>query len=388
MKNRIAAQIGILICAVMLCGGCQQTPQEVRERMEDYGDNDQMTSDSVQYWTIQELREADVKDLDVTLDNMVLPEKVDFSQVEEVSRLELSFESSFADDKDGIAGLFGIDSKALVEQPKKHEGRTFQYDTGGSYFAICDTGFISYFSGLDIAYIKEKAAYKGMLEQYELDVEDVSGKGIDFGNGKKAELSELCKKAEKWLNDTVPLNGCKGHVVDAYVKEMKAKKGIRRQLSLGVDLSYKGIRFNNYASGGISFDPEEYGIFMDYDGPDELCGFSNGTGLLKVDSAEPVEKIVDFESAVKLVNEKVSGFNEKDITKILPLYVLHPEYNGEKKVYPAQGQKVTARPAYAFLFKTEDDEAEFGINKSNVYDVVLVDMETGDLTVYIGGGND
>lgn len=379
IERRRVVWTGVFICLAMLASGCQQTPREVSERMADYGDNEQMNSEDIRYCSLSELQAADIDKINVRLDNMVLPEKIDFSGIESVSSLELSFEKSFADRKDEVAAIFGVDSKSLVENfDKKTRSRSFASDTDHTYFSVSDEGFFSYFSGLDKQQLGETASHKRFLGQYDLDTEDVSGKSIDFGNGEKAELPELCQKTEKWLNDSIPLNGCKGHVVDAYVRELQTENGVRRMLSLGVELSYKGIRFNSYATGsGVEF--AEHGMWIDYDGADSLCGFSNGTGTLKVDSEKPVERIVSFESAVKLVNEKVSGFNENKIKKILPMYVLRPEYETEKYLYPVPGQKVSARPVYAFLVKTEEDDSEFGINKSNVYNAVLVDMETGDV---------
>lgn len=382
MKRKTAVNTGIFLCLAFLLAACQQTPKEVSERMSGYGDNAQMSSDDIQYCTLSELQKTDIKDIHVSLDNMVLPDQVDFSQIESVSTLELSFETNYTDERGRVAEVFGIDSGSLAEQPKDYQGRQFMYEADGTYFVVCDDGFFSYFTGLDW----QEKTHRGFQGQYDLDTEDVSGKSIEFGNGEKAEISEMCQKAEQWMNENIPLNGCRYHVTDAYVRELETKEGLRRQLSLGVDISYKGIRFNNYASSSGN-DPATHGIFADYDNVDMLSGFSIGTGLLKVDSEKPVEKLVDFESAVKLANEKVSGFNQNKITKILPLYMLQPEYETEKQVYSVPGQKVKARPVYAFMMKREDDSSEFGINKCNVYQVVAVDMVTGEVAVYFGGDN-
>lgn len=48
--------------------------------------------------------------------------------------------------------------------------------------------------------------------------------------------------------------------------------------------------------------------------------------------------------------------------------------------------KVTARPVYSFIIKSGEDDSELFIEKGHMYDVVFVDMVTGDITVKIGGG--
>lgn len=96
------------VCCIMICTGCQSTPEVVEERMSGYGSNGQIKSDDINYCSLLELKNANLKDINVELDNMVLPEKIDFSQVESVEVLDMSFESGFTDNKERIAGLFGL----------------------------------------------------------------------------------------------------------------------------------------------------------------------------------------------------------------------------------------------------------------------------------------
>jgi len=84
------------------------------------------------------------------------------------------------------------------------------------------------------------------------------------------------------------------------------------------------------------------------------------------------------------MNEEMSGFRELNITKILPMYVLYPKYKTDEELYSTPGQTMEGRPVYAFLIAEGTDDTEFGINKSNAYKAIFVDMVTGGVTTNIG----
>ena len=71
MKQKI--QICVLfLCLAIFCGGCQETPKEVQQRMENYGENKQIASEEISYCTVEELRKTTRSDINVELDNMYL----------------------------------------------------------------------------------------------------------------------------------------------------------------------------------------------------------------------------------------------------------------------------------------------------------------------------
>ena len=59
---------------------------------------------------------------------------------------------------------------------------------------------------------------------------------------------------------------------------------------------------------------------------------ANFNGKLKINSAEPVSEVVSLSSAVQLVNEKIAGFTELKIDRLLPMYALLPQYPDKKTV--------------------------------------------------------
>ena len=388
MKQKI--QICLLFfCLAMLCGGCQETPKEVQQRMGNYGENKQIASEEISYCTVEELRETTRSDIDVELDNMTLPAKLDFSELEGIARLELSFEKKDLENRENILGLFKIEEKSLQSDEKTKIGRQVVYDsaTDKKYLALEENGFVSYVSGVTYDYINDKVKHKGILEKYDLDLDDISKERVGFQDG-EAGIAEVRDLAEDWLEEHMPIAQCNYIVSDAYVREMETSEGSRKQLSFYAEISYQGVRFNSYASWmaktGSQMELAAYGIQLNYDNRDQMSFFSNSVGRLKIDSAEKVSEIVDLESAIRLVNREVSGFHQLKIDKVLPLYALYPKYNTEEELISFPGQKVEGRPVYAFIIIDGEENAEFGINKENACKVIFVDMVTGEVWTNIG----
>ena len=206
-KTKMLILLFSLIC--LFCG-CQETPQEVRDRMEHYGENGQMASKEQKRCTIDELKEAKLSEVDVELDNINLPEDVDFSDIESIALLELSFEENYMGQKGEALELFGIEEESLVDTfDAKNMGRTVIYDslTHAKYLAVGENGFVSFVGGLTYDYINDKARYQDTPEKYDLDVDDISGKMVELKEG-KTEIAAVRESAKQWLNDNMPMEGC------------------------------------------------------------------------------------------------------------------------------------------------------------------------------------
>lgn len=393
MTVRKAGICIFLLCFLGICGGCQKTPQEVLERMDSYGTNNQMESQEIEFYTLEELKQEKDFQFDFVPDNMKLPEHVDFSEMESIEILHMSDKENYLENQEKILELFGIDKNSLNREQSDSVSdisRTVVYDSSADrkYSAISDDGFVSFISGLSYEYIKGNAQYKGILAKYDLDTDDISGKKVEFADG-EADIALVRDSAERWLNENMPLDYGEYHISDAYVRELEFSGKTEQQLSFYVELSHKGIRFNSY---GITWSEEErsqiktecYGHDLTYDDIGKPTYFSTVYSQLKVDSVESVEKIVSLKSAVRLVNEEMSGFQELKISKVIPLYVLYPVYITDDESSVVPGPKVEVKPVYAFIINKGSVEAEFGITKSNAYRVFFVDMVTGELTTNIG----
>lgn len=386
-KTKMLILLFSLIC--LFCG-CQETPQEVRDRMEHYGENGQMASKEQKRCTIDELKEAKLSEVDVELDNINLPEDVDFSDIESIALLELSFEENYMGQKGEALELFGIEEESLVDTfDAKNMGRTVIYDslTHAKYLAVGENGFVSFVGGLTYDYINDKAKYQDTPEKYDLDIDDISGKMVELKEG-KTEIAAVRETAEQWLDDNMPMEGCGYRISDVYVRELDCSGEQRKQLSFYAEIWCQGLRFNSCASkmsdSGSQMDFFIQGIQLNYDGMDALSFFSNSVGKIHIDSREEVDEVIDLQSAIQRMNEEMSGFRELNISKILPMYVLYPIYETDEELYGAPGQKLEGRPVYAFIIKEGVDDTEFGINKGNTTRTIFVDMVTGEVTTDIG----
>lgn len=388
-RDKIKMPILLLSLICLFCG-CQETPQEVRDRMEHYGENGQMAPKEQKYCTIDELKKAKLSEVDVELDNINLPIDVDFSDIESIALLKLSFEENYVGQKGEALELFGIEEGSLVDTfDARNMGRTVIYDSPAhaKYLSIGENGFVSFVGGLTYDYINDKAKYQDTPEKYDLDVDDISGKMVELKEG-ETEIAAVRESAELWLNDNMPMEGCEYRISDVYVRELDCSGEQRKQLSLYAEIWCQGLRFNSYASRmsgiGSQMDFFTQGIQLNYDGMDALSFFSNGVGKIRIDSREEVDEVINLQSAIRRMNEEMSGFSELNISKILPMYVLYPIYETDEELYGAPGQKLEGRPVYAFVIKEGVDDAEFGISKGNTARTIFVDMVTGEVTTDIG----
>ena len=102
----------VIFCVLFLVlpAGCQQVPDEVKDRMENYGEGGQIEKTEVNYCTVEELRNASMDDIDHVPDNLKLPKKVDFSGIESIENLVLKRPEDYDENKDKIAELFGVEN--------------------------------------------------------------------------------------------------------------------------------------------------------------------------------------------------------------------------------------------------------------------------------------
>ncbi len=380
----------LLLSLICLFCGCQETPQEVTDRMGHYGENGQMASKERKHCSIDELKAAKLSEVNLQLDNINLPEDVDFSDIESIALLKLSFEENYTEQKEEALELFGIEEESLVDTfDAENMGRTVIYDSSAhaKYLAVGENGFVSFVGGLTYDYINDKAKYQDTPEKYDLDVDDISGKMVELKEG-KTEIAAVRETAEQWLDDNMPMEGCGYRISDVYVRELDCSGKQRKQLSFYAEIWCQGLRFNSCASRmsgvGSQMDFFTQGIQLNYDGMDALSFFSNKVGKIHIDSREEVDEVIDLQSAIRLMNEEMSGFRELNISKILPMYVLFPIYETDEELYGAPGQKLEGRPVYAFIIKEGVDDTEFGINKGNTTRTIFVDMITGEVTTDIG----
>ena len=321
---------------------------------------------------------------------MTLPQDIDFSEIESLAILKICFEKDYTKQQEKFLQLFKIDknfsANDAVDQ-EKNLGKSIIYENSAEkkYFAIEDNGFISYISGMTYDYINDNVRSNETLEKYDVDTDDISGRTVDFESG-RIDISKLKESAEAWLEENMSVDGCEYRISDVYIREFAYPKGDRRQLSFYSELFWQGVRLNSFASEMEEDGPQvilaDYGINMNYDDVGQISFFSNGVGRIRMEQKEEITEIIDLGSAIRLVNQEMSGFCTLNISKILPVYALYPKYKTEE-IFSVPGQEIEGRPAYAFIIPEGEDDSDFGICKSNGCKVIFVDMVTGEITTNI-----
>ena len=368
------------LCFGLFLSGCQETPEQVEENMSRYGDNPQVDESEITYCTVAELREMKMPDCGEGA--VKFPDAVDFSRVEGVDLLHLTVTKDFLSEGNvkKYAKMFGADRDKLQGGEPDAWGGTIRYDNEkDQYMNVSQNGGMAQASGFSYEARKNKVESK-----YKLDEEDVSGVTVRLADG-EVNLAQFCKDTESWLETNMPVDGFHYKVSDAWVRKesKRAENDPVRVVSMCAEYDYKGMRLNNYtmplSEEGKDLQEKMLTVFMstllDYEKQEIPCYFSRNSSFT-ITSSEPVEKVVDLASAVRIVKEKLSGFGAIEITKILPIYA---PYIGEEAEAP--GADIEARPVYAFMVEEESEDQLVGVIKVNrCKRFFYVDMITGELT--------
>ncbi|MCI8307144.1 MAG: hypothetical protein HFH14_03745 [Lachnospiraceae bacterium] len=375
-KIKISAMV--LFLAALLCG-CQETPEEVKNNMSEYGENKQMDTSDITYCSLDELWQLEDYKIE---GNIAFDGKIDFSNVEEIDVLNLTVERDFLSDanKDKYTALFGVDKNQYEESDGGNSGwgKRISYSDGENAptFSMMENG--------GMAYMARGAHNPGeyvIEERYDIDNDDVSDVEAELGE-RKVNVANVCADMEKWLSENMPMDGLEYRVSDVYVRKMQDGDNARR-LAMCAEYMHKGMRLDNHTLP-IIVEDDDYNMekcttfistSLEYDGFETPCFFSRNFHL-GVKSAEQVQKLVDFDSAVRILKETMSGFGVFHISKIYPMYLLKLTDKSE-----GPGAAIEARPSYAFLVTYNGADSSIGIIKSSSCDhYFFVDMVTGEVT--------
>lgn len=372
---------GMFLIIVLLFCGCQETPEQVKENMKQYGDNSQVEVSEITYCSPEELKNVSMTE--DTGNGLRLPEAVNFSGVETVELLHLSIEKDFLADQtvSKYTKLFGVDKDELeeVEAGESSWGKSFEYDSEKQrkYLSIMENGGMSYLAGTSYDFASNEIEKK-----YDMDREDVSEVEIELSDG-TVNLARFCKKTEQWMDTNMQVDGFSYKISDVYVRKPDGGSGGQRKLSMCAEYDHKGIRLDDY-TGGIQREEDDFSmkeiaswlaVQLDFEDSGIPSHFSRNLHVV-MDSAEPVEKIVEPDSAARILKEKLSGFGVFHISKVLPLYALYT-----KDYEESPGAEIEARPVYAFLVENHKEDPQIGVIKTNNCEhFFLVDMITGEVT--------
>ena len=389
-----AKVIFIAFCLLYLLAGCQQVPDEVKDRMENYGEGGQIENAEVSYCTIEELRNASIEDIDHVPDNLTLPKKVDFSGIESIENLVLKREENYDENKDKIARVFEIENPKWEIVDENRSWYVYEDEKVLTSLEVEGNGEMSYVGGQEYADL-----YKGQwpvtVERVHFNREECPDMVCSLKD-KQIPLSDVLDETQKWVDNCEILQDDFDYELrTAYVKKKEDKT---HRIATLFQRMYKGI--------GLNYIADDYGDeYMEnrpYEGSwvivelDEVNkpSFFYEQMKVNIDEAEPIEQVIDFKSAVKLVEEKLSGFVGISICEIRIEYMIRAEKSeneemntqGEEAVLSTQreGAVFHTKPVYSFLIKFDEDDMEdadtLGFIESNEYVYVNVDMTDGTIT--------
>ena len=394
MRNNMRNNIYKLIIGGLMClclTGCQKAPEKVVEDMKEYGENEQKKESEITYCSPQELKNLDVKAIMEKGYRVRIPDNIDFSRVEDVCELTVKFKENFvADYEKKYAELFGFDLSKL-EESRGVGGRLKQGDDEEKkiHYGIRDNGLLAYMSG----HWFDDATESKVEGRYDIFKDDIENVKIDFA-GDSIRLSDMCKKSEEWFNTNIGTDTLTYNVTDALVRNVSYGSENVKRLSLCGEFAYKGIFFNNHLFDISEESGTEYtsiltnSVVSEYEAADDMVKLVVNDCLFEVTDAKKLDKIVDFESALRIVEEELTGFRLFEFCDVMPLYVMETVSDESDGIDPkAPGIELKARPVYAFLEKGDlssdemPDDITIALNKYRRY--VYVDMVTGEFVTDI-----
>ena len=390
MKKKIIFIVGMLcFCSMYLLTGCQKVPSEVTERMKEYGANEEKEAVDMHYIKVSTLDALEVDTSSIKTDNMILPEKVSFHGIKEISNLDCRYIKGHTDNRDELVQMF-FGTQVSWEKYVDEENKDYIFYEINNlekrlYMGVRDNGFTSLLRE-DIYDVNFNSSFSKPDRVVRLEQE--SGKPevlVDLG-GQKLDALDESKYVVKWLEENWnPYDGAFSFQPKTLVVR---PCGEHEMLSMFFERAYKGVPLSSYTdilgevdgktidmrtSAGINFAMTVHG---------RIDCFTNETGILDIAGEENIVDIIDLESAVRLAEQEISGFKKMEIADVRIIYDLYNEYDYKKEhsMADSPGNKVIAKPAYSFVINTETKEESVFVNENEMYSYINVDAVDGSVT--------
>ncbi len=400
-RKRYCLLVVSMLFAGSLCMGCAQAPDEVRKDMEKYGDNQQAEELETKTCTIEELRNSGVKNITQEYENIVLPEQIDFSGIQEVSLLKFQIVKNYSEQKEKYARAFGLSGELdwKRDEETKEGGMIYDSKEKREYLSVGDNGHVHFeqkesYTELSDGTEDDEEEEAAEEEEKKSDIEeriylkrgDSAEKNVNL-NGQEVALSEEID----WLNQEINQiastdNAFEYDVRTVYVR--KRENGFQH-LSISAQMEYKGVTLDFFGAG-LKVDDEkglacvkqmENSIHVEMDAHKEIASMGN-VGFFEVVEEKPLEQVIDFQSAVDIVERKMAGFRKLSIAEVQVMYTLIPKYDYTElgAEYAAPGNIVETRPVYCFMVKHGEEDSGSLVLEGNELCYINVDMVTGEVT--------
>jgi hypothetical protein len=376
MKKR--GLLPLLLCVCLSLSGCQEAPQEVKDNMEKYGENNQEKDTDLTYCSIDELRSAKLADVTFDYSNLDIESEVDFSDVESVYIPEMKYKEGYCNEENiqQYTSLFGIDPDKLEAYEDPEYGAGFRYDSAADQklFYLFDTGYLQCVSG------SEYDNFAADLEQcYDLTKDDISDVEVPLEDG-TFPLEQLVQTAQSWVEENLPNPDMEYKITAAAIRTCPDEDGLKR-VCLCAEYYYKGIPLNNYILQQATEDEEDSFSTMlcvlelEYTNSTFPTWFYTTHGMCDLINATELDQVVDFESALSIVKKTLSGFGRMPFSDVRLTYMIIRNAEGD-----FAGTSLTVRPVYIFLSPVSyDNDLGLTVAKDTWYTYYFaVDMETGE----------
>ena len=385
----------LMLLSMCLLAGCQKTPEEVKNRIDQYGKGNQGKEDSTEQeeqFSLSDALKRMQEDIHTEAENLVLPETIDMPAISEISLLTLQYAQDFLSQKGAICKLWDVTSdRQWLDITSVLQGEKMVYSQNEKeklYMAVGENGFSS------------------MLRQNAYTV-NMQGAIPNNGTIISMEQKEDLQKEIQFKDQPKDVQTVAAYVTDWMQDHWKTwepdfsyqvKTGLIRQLddkqefiSFSLQPYYNDVPITvNGGRAGEGNDQDKLvstsaGISVALFSGNSIDYFTNGTGSLCLKSAEVVDKVISLKGAIKLVENKLSSFKKIEISDVIIQYDLFPEYDysldSNKKWNAAMpGGTVNARPVYSFVIENKDPIFEdLGVNESAMYSYIDVDMLDGTL---------
>ena len=380
MKKLLLAFLG----CVCILSGCQEAPDQVKKNMNGYGESKQIDLEGVDYCSPQELKNVDIEDITYKPDNLELPSKIDFSDVEDVGVVYFKAKEKFTDNRDEFADFIGKGDVDWERSETAGGGWNF-YDKDSEGW-IQDNGTFGFWLGRYNQYVRSDN-YLKITNRVYLGREDCPDLVCNL-DGTSVSLKDVIAGTDRWVNEFKYLKGDLTYKAKTvYVRtddQGNDYVGLFYQpMYKGVGLSYLTYPMdNNISGGGVVIVAMTSGVDLDVEKPDTVSDCVTQLNV-DVESEDMADKVIDFNSALKLVEEKMSGFNRLNVVEVRIEYVLRPLYDPEKESVEDEGIIMEARPVYSFLIPNgyqEDDFSYSFSDEENGLVYINVDMIDGTVT--------
>lgn len=406
-------RIILLIIILLFLTGCEKTPDEVKNNMEKYNSDGDYNQDKIDnshdivtnlFGNIDEVLKANYQ-------NLIMPNKITIEDIISIPLLTFKQADDFDHNYYDIMKLFYdesiINRQEIIEKKWSDGTSSYYFDNQKDkiYASITDNGFvaISQSNAYDLIF-QNNYEREQILHVDRGDDTNISYKLLD---GKCTVKSQI-EYVEQWLS-----NYWSKYEADY---TFRVKTAIIRKLDaenyyyqLIIEKLYEGIPLDELVGDFAAFDNENNRgyingtvnyIEMQIMSSDSISSFRNAFGSIYVDTVDnSTDKFISLQSAVKMLEKELSGFQDIIISDIEVKYTLCPiyDYIGElvtddknmsqtfktqSTYYP--GITITSRPVWAFIVQVDQEEykeTDGTVKKGDIRKYIYIDMITGEIKV-------